>query len=233
MPSQESISVIIPVYNAEKYLADAVESVLQQTVQPAEIILVDDGSTDSSVEVAEKFIPHVILIRQKNKGISGARNTGIRHSKGDILAFIDNDDIWPPDHIEKLSALLQERKELHMAFGYVQQFISGDVKSTSGRIPEGQEIMRGYVAGASLTKKEVFEDVGLFDENLILAEYVDWFARAKEAGYLHDITEHIVLKRRIHTHNIGIQKRAHIHDYTKVLMASIKRKRENEKRQNS
>lgn len=233
MSSKESISVVIPVYNAEKYLADAVESVLQQTIPPSEIILVDDGSTDSSVKVAEKFIPDIILIKQQNKGISGARNTGIRRAKGDILAFIDNDDLWPPDHIEQLLTLLQERKELHMAFGYVQQFISGDIEGKSGRIPEGQEIMPGYVAGASLTKKMVFDNVGLFDENLVLAEYIDWFARAKEAGYLYDIIDQIVLKRRIHNHNIGIQKRAHIHDYTKVLMASIKRKRENEKRENS
>lgn len=232
MSFKESISVIIPVYNAEKYLAEAVESVLAQTIQPLEIILVDDGSTDKSVEVAQKYFPDVQLICQENKGISGARNTGIRISKGELLAFLDNDDIWPEDHIEKLLALLHSNEDLQMVFGHVQQFISGDVKSPEKRIPQGQEIMPGYVAGASLTKKKVFDEVGLFNEELILAEYIDWFSRAKDAGFKFEIIDDIVLKRRIHTDNIGIKKREYRGDYIKVLKESINRKRENKGRDN-
>lgn len=229
MSFKESISVIIPVYNAEKYLSAAVESVLTQTIQPLEVILVDDGSTDNSIEVAKKYIPKVQLILQENKGISGARNTGIKNSKGELFAFLDNDDIWPEDHIEKLLNLLQSNKELHMAFGYVQQFVSEDVEDSKRRIPEGHEIMPGYVAGASLTKREVFDKVGLFDEELTLAEYIDWFSRAKDAGFKFDMIKDVVLKRRIHTDNIGIKKREHRGDYIKVLKASINRKRENKK----
>lgn len=225
----ESISVIIPVYNAEKYLGEAVESVLNQTVMPLEIILVDDGSTDQSTDIAKNYFPDVYLITQENKGGAGARNTGIRHSKGDLLAFLDDDDIWPPDHLEKLLALLKTRKELHLAFGHVQQFVSGEIESLSHRIPEGHEIMPGYVAGASLTKKVVFDEVGLFNEDLVLAEYIDWFSRAKDAGFLFDIIDDVVLKRRIHGNNIGITKRDHRIDYIKVLKQSINRKRENKK----
>ena len=228
----ESISVIIPVYNAEKYLGEAVESVLNQTVKPLEIILVDDGSTDRSPDIAKNYFPDIYLIRQENKGISGARNTGIRHSKGDLLAFLDDDDIWPPDHLEKLLALLKTRDELHLAFGHVQQFVSGEAEALPHRIPAGHEIMPGYVAGASLAKKVVFDEVGLFNEDLVLAEYIDWFSRAKDAGFLFDIIDDVVLKRRIHANNIGITKRDHRADYIKVLKQSINRKRENKKNDN-
>jgi len=111
--------------------------VLAQTIQPLEIILVDDGSTDNSAEVAKKYLPKVELISQENRGIAGARNTGIRNSKGETLAFLDNDDIWPYDHLEKLFALLRQ-KELHMAFGHVEQFISEDADVSETRIPDGQ-----------------------------------------------------------------------------------------------
>lgn len=231
MPQTESISVIIPVYNAEKYLKEAVESVLRQTVQPEEIFLIDDGSTDSSAEKAKEFLPDVTLISQKNKGISGARNAGIKRAKGQILAFLDSDDLWPEHHLDVLLTAFEQDENLAIVCGHVQQFLNEDTKELQSRIPEGQEVLPGYVAGASLIKKGVFDKVGLFDETLTLAEYVDWFSRAKDAGFQYKLIDDIVLKRRIHSTNIGIRHREKRHDYTKVLMASIKRKREKENKE--
>lgn len=229
MPDKESVSVIIPVYNAEKYVGEAIESVLSQTVQPKEIIIIDDGSTDASAEKVKEYTPDVKLFGQENKGIGGARNTGIKKSKGEIVAFLDSDDLWPTDHLEVLLASLKEDENMAIASGHVEQFLHDENEELSSRIPEGQEVMPGYVAGASLIKRKVFDEVGLFDETLTLAEYVDWFSRAKDAGYPFKLIDDIVLKRRVHGSNIGVQKRDKLHDYTKVLMASIKRRRESEK----
>lgn len=229
MPNKESISVIIPVYNAEEYVGEAIESVLNQTVEPLEILVINDGSTDGSAEKVKEYAPDVKLISQKNKGIGGARNTGIKKAKGELFAFLDSDDLWPEDHLKNLISVLENNEDISIVSGHVKQFLNDESEELSSRIPEGQEVMPGYVAGASIIKKQVFNEVGLFDESLTLAEYVDWFSRAKDAGFKYKLIEDIVLKRRIHTSNIGVQKRDKLNDYTKVLMASIKRKRESER----
>lgn len=233
MRKNKSVSVIIPIYNAEKYLAEAVDSVLSQTVKPLEIILVNDGSTDKSVEVAKKYKAYIRLLNQENKGISGARNAGIKAAKGTMIAFLDADDLWTKDHLEKLLESFEENDGLGLVAGHVEQFISEDDTESSKSISDEQKVLPGYVAGASLIKKEVFDNAGLFDEELTLAEYVDWFSRVKDADIPVKFLQHVVLKRRIHADNVGSRERNHIHDYTKVLMASIKRKREKERKNNS
>src|SRR5256885_2165082 len=91
------VSVVIPIYNGLKYLDRAVASVLAQTYQPIEIILVDDGSTDGSWEWIASYGSQVRPIRQKNAGVGCARNTGIEHARGDLIAFLDQDDWWMPE----------------------------------------------------------------------------------------------------------------------------------------
>jgi len=91
----KQLSVIIPVYNAGKYVADAVKSVLMQTYENLEILIIDDGSPDNSIEICQQFTdPRIKIIRQQNQGVSGARDNGIRHAQGEYLAFLDADDIW-------------------------------------------------------------------------------------------------------------------------------------------
>lgn len=226
MSPEQSISVIIPVYNAEKYVGIAIESVLRQTVEPFEIVVVNDGSTDKSAKLAEKFTPRVSLINQENKGISGARNTGIKAAKGTMIAFLDADDIWTDHHLEKLLAPMNEDEDVHIVSGHVKQFISEDVNYEVHQIPMDQEIMPGYLAGATLIKKEIFDKVGLFNEDLIVAEYVDWFSRVKDAGISFKMIDDIILKRRIHSQNTGIQQRHHRLDYIRALKESIKRKKQ-------
>lgn len=103
MPASSAISVVIPCYNAEEYLAEAIRSAVSQTKTPSEIIVVDDGSTDSSARIAEQCGPLVRVIRQDNRGASAARNAGVRAAAGDWIAFLDADDVWAPTCLEKLS----------------------------------------------------------------------------------------------------------------------------------
>ena len=93
----KKVSVIIPVFRVEKYINAAVKSVLEQTYKEIEILIVDDESPDQSVEICKQFKDSRIkIIRQSNRGLAGARNTGIRHAQGEYLAFLDGDDIWLP-----------------------------------------------------------------------------------------------------------------------------------------
>lgn len=101
------ISVVMPVYNVERYVADAIESVLAQSFEDFELLIIDDGGTDRSVEICRRFDdPRIRLISQQNRGLAGARNTGIRYARADIIAFLDSDDLWHPTklarHIEHL-----------------------------------------------------------------------------------------------------------------------------------
>ena len=113
----KKVSVIIPVYNAEKYVEDAVKSVLSQTYENIEILIIDDGSPDKSIEICERFKnPKVKIIRQKNRGLAGARNTGIRHAQGDYLAFLDADDMWLPEKLEKHILHLENSSQIGISF---------------------------------------------------------------------------------------------------------------------
>ncbi len=121
------ISVIIPVFNTEKYLAKAIESVLSQTLKPNEIIVVDDGSTDKSIEVARQFEPPVRIISQANKGVGSARNVGTQAASCDFLAFLDADDFWTENKLEIQLSYLENNPKTDMIFGYVEQFISPEL----------------------------------------------------------------------------------------------------------
>lgn len=96
------VSVIIPVYGVEKYIADTVKSVIQQTYEDFELLIIDDGSPDKSLEICQQFTdPRIKIISQENQGVSAARNTGIRYAQGEYLALLDGDDIWLPQKLEK------------------------------------------------------------------------------------------------------------------------------------
>jgi glycosyltransferase involved in cell wall biosynthesis len=113
----KKVSVIIPVYGAEKYIAATMQSVLEQTYKSFELLIIDDGSPDKSIEVCQQFTdPRIKIIRQQNRGLAGARNTGIRHAQGDYLAFLDADDLWLPEKLEKHVEHLENSPSVGVSF---------------------------------------------------------------------------------------------------------------------
>ena len=227
MSKKQEISVVIPVYNTEKYLDQAIESVLKQDEKPLEIIVVDDASSDNSVNVAEQFGNKIALLKQpKNSGCGAARNRGIEYAKGKYLAFIDADDLWTNAKLKNQLAYLENNPDIDMVFGMVEQFISPELPDDEKKkLREELKKMPGYVAGAMLIRKETFLKVGLLNEKLELGEYIDWFSRAKDMGLKFHMSDDVVLKRRIHTSNMGIYKRQHLKDYTAILREALARKR--------
>jgi len=113
----KKVSVILPIYNVEQYIAEAINSVLAQTYTNFELLAIDDGSTDRSIEICQQFTdPRIKIIHQRNRGLAGARNTGIRHAQGEYLAFLDSDDLWLPEKLEKHVAHLEDSPTVGVSF---------------------------------------------------------------------------------------------------------------------
>lgn len=113
----KKVSVIIPVFRVEKYIGATIKSVLDQTYKEIEILIVDDGCLDQSIEICQQFTdPRIKIIRQANRGLAGARNTGIRHAQGEYLAFLDGDDLWLPSKLEKHIEHLESSPNVGVSF---------------------------------------------------------------------------------------------------------------------
>jgi glycosyltransferase involved in cell wall biosynthesis len=175
------VSVIIPVFNGEKFLAEAIESVLEQNYEPLEIIVVDDGSTDRTREVADRFKKNIKYVYQKNKKVSSARNKGIALSKGDIIGFIDHDDRWVKGRLNTHLSYLAKDPSLELVIGRVQRFYllnEGDEPKNYKYEYLNESFLTPSV-GAATFRKSVFDKVGLFDEDISMVEDIDWSMRAR------------------------------------------------------
>jgi len=182
-----SVSVIIPLYNSEKFIGDTLDSVLSQTYQDFEIIAVDDGSIDNtSSAVRIKNDSRIRYIRQENAGISAARNRGIAEAKGDYIAFIDHDDKWLPDKLETQFSVLKNDIRAGLVFSNAHIIDSSGrrsnnffniTKPSSGMVFE--RLLEGNFIPVLTTvvRKDVFDEVGLFDQRYRIAEDWDMFLR--------------------------------------------------------
>ena len=224
--NKHTISVIIPVYNCEQYLAEAIESVLAQTYRPDEIIVVDDGSTDNSATVAKSYADQIRFFFQPNSGQAAARNKGINLACGSLFAFLDADDIWLVDKLALQVSAFDREPELDMVFGHVKQFHSSELDThLKTNVDHGMEIMPGYIPSAILIKRESFFRVGIFNTNWQIGEFIDWYSKAMEKELKSIMLSEVFVERRIHTDNIGIRERKSRTDYLKILKASLDRRR--------
>ncbi len=221
------VSVGIPVHNCERFLAEAIESVLAQTYRHVEVIVVDDGSVDHSADIAGNFGPRVRYCYQKNSGIGAARNRGLALASGELLAFLDADDCWVKDKLAMQVAALQTDPSLDMVFGQARQLRNGPEWELGirERKCKPHDLVAGMVPGAMLIKRASFFRVGLFREDCKIGEFVDWYARASELGLRFTILPDLVLWRRLHDANQGIRERRAITDYARVLKAALDRRR--------
>ncbi len=211
----EDISVVVPCFNAGAYLDEAIESILGQTIRPRQVIVVDDGSTDDSAERARRHGPGVLCLRQANAGISAARNAGIAHATGSLIAFLDADDLWPADSISLRLAVLEREPEVTCVFGATEQF---------GETQEPGPTRVGRLISAMLARRWIVDHVGLFDVALRVGETLDWVARLDDTGLpVRSITD-LVLRRRIHATNTVRDRAKHV-DYLRALHASLSRRR--------
>ncbi len=215
------VSVIIPVYNCAEYLAGAIESVLGQDYRPIEVLVIDDGSTDNSAGIAERYSWPVHCCLQPHGGVSAALNRGTDLAQGKLFAFLDADDVWVEGKLTRQVAALERDAALDVVFGHVQQFrvSTGSERSAStAAIP-------GYLKGTMLIRREAFIRVGKFDTRWRVGDFVDWYLRASDRGVRSLMLPDVVLKRRIHADNLGRRERKHRADFARILKASLDRRR--------
>jgi glycosyltransferase involved in cell wall biosynthesis len=222
------ISVVIPVYNGASYLAEAVESVRRQSCPPNRIILVDDGSTDNTPQVAVSCRQGqgapVEYVRHNNAGPSAAMNRGASLIKSGLIAFHSADDIWVPDKIALQLRALAEGADL--VFGYMRHFISPELDAvTAGNLRCPPEPMPAYSAGTLLTRLETFYSVGPFNESFRIGEFMDWYSRAVDRGLISTIVPQVVSMRRLHGRNHSLTRKTDPQGYAHVLKAMLDRRR--------
>jgi len=221
------ITVIVPVYNGESFLADALDSILSQSYQPVELIVVDDGSTDRTAEVAQRFLPSITLVPQPNSGHASARNCGLDHAKGDLFAFLDADDLWiDRDKLRIQADALAADPDIDMVFGHMIQFRSEQWRGPGA--PPTSVCSPPQPAAVScniLVRRPSFQRVGRFNEQLRIGVFMDWYLRARDVGLRELVLPNVFLARRVHGGNIGIRERANRNTYVKVLKAALDRRR--------
>jgi glycosyltransferase involved in cell wall biosynthesis len=218
----ERVSVIIPAYNAERYLAEAVESVRRQRHEALEIIVVDDGSTDGTLEVAAR-LSGVRCVRQANLGAAAARNAGIIEARGDFLAFLDADDLWSDGKLSAQLAVLRDDPTIQLVAGRVEEFYAEDTQHIAER-EEHNWGDRAYTIGALMLRRSDFSKVGLFNPRLRFGEFMDWRSRALELGLCELVLDHVVLRRRIHNQNTTRLAQDHKSHYLAAIRAHLRRK---------
>jgi glycosyltransferase involved in cell wall biosynthesis len=214
------------VYNAAPYIGEAIESVLAQDYEPLELIVVDDGSTDGSADVARSF-PDVRVFHQENGGNGSARNRAVEEASGELYAFLDADDRFTPGKLTLQKAALDADPGLDMVFGHVREFVSPELDDeTRARIrPPAPEPMPWTAANLMLIGRDSFHRVGPFTTRVRVGVTVDWFARASEAGLRYAILPDVVLERRLHTQNNGLRERDSRSQYLEVIRQAMERRR--------
>lgn len=178
------VSVIIPTFNRGWILEEAIDSVLEQEYQNFELIVVDDGSTDNTPEILNSYSSKITVIRQANQGVSAARNKGIRHSSGQLIAFLDSDDRWLPHKLSRQVAFFESHPELSICQTeeiWIRNGVRVNPKKRhqkpSGMIFERSLALCLVSPSAVMLRRSLLEDVGLFDENLPACEDYDLWLR--------------------------------------------------------
>jgi glycosyltransferase involved in cell wall biosynthesis len=219
------VSVVIPVFNGERYLAEAIRSVLGQTRPPDEVVVVDDGSTDGSAAVA-RGVPGVRCLSQPNAGQPAALNRGVSETKGSFLSFLDADDVWVPEKLALQLEAFAEDPGLDMVFGHAEQFVDPDApEAVAARLPAGRTVLPAHLPGALLVRRQAFDLVGGFRSQWTVGSVVDWYARATEAGLDERMLGTVVYRRRLHAGNLGIVEAESRSDYLDVVRAALERRR--------
>lgn len=209
MKRPETISVIIPAYNAEAFLAEAVESALSQSFPAHEIIVVDDGSTDRTPEVAKKYNGRIKYVRQENAGPACARNRGIRLATGEYVAFLDADDIWKSDKLEEQVRAFRENPAAALVYSKINVINSKKVNSSarpakaySGKIFDNLLVENFILLSTVVVRSSALREVGCFDESLFTAEDTNLYLKLAK---LHEIVcvDKVLVYYRKHGKNIS------------------------------
>ena len=218
------ISIVIPVYNGERYLLETLESVFLQTYAPFEVIVVDDGSTDASASIAQSF-SRVRYVHQQNSGNAAARNTGIDAAKGSLIAFIDQDDLWLPDKLRRHMMYMAAKPQVCYTLARFEYFLEPGIQKPAwcrDELLAGSHI--DYSPGSLMARKSVFEIIGRFNTDFTSGNDSDWFFRANDKKIPMAVLPNVLLRRRIHKLNQSAEVSRSHKELLTLVRQSINRK---------
>ncbi len=207
------VSVVIPVYNAENYIAETIESALDQTIHDHEVIVVNDGSTDGSAAVIAGYGDHIVYLEQSNSGVSAARNAGIQSARGEYVAFLDQDDVFEADRLEKLAAFLDEHPDHATVYSMASRIDSAGqplpakpMETPSGDIFRELFIKSHIAPSMIMCRREALITVGMFSEDFSSeGEDYDLMLRLAQHSPIGVVMEDLV-RYRVHPTNTCKQK---------------------------
>lgn len=207
------ISIIMPTYNREKYIAQALRSLLEQDYRPLEIIVVDDGSTDATRQVVESFASdHIRYVYQENAGVAAARNLGVSTASGEFLAWLDSDDYYLPGKLTAQMSYLLQHPECELVFTQTEDFFDSQEAQKNMDTVRCAKISFGgtrLYSATMLARRSVIEKVGPRTSQLVAYEDIEWLYRAyfKYNVNMDHYLDRVYLMRRLHPSNISYLNR--------------------------
>ena len=219
------VSCVVPVFNGERHLAAAIDSILAQRHRPLEVVVVDDGSTDGSAAVAEAYGEPVRVLRLPNAGPPAARNAGVAQARGELVAFLDADDLWEPDKLTVQLEHLAAHPELDATFCEIENFWDDDAAGEEARWREHGRTVGSYVIPTLLARRALLSRLP-FDAGRRHADHVEWTLRAREAGARFDVQHRVLVRRRRHGANISRTDDGVFDDYFELIKRKLDRARE-------
>jgi glycosyltransferase involved in cell wall biosynthesis len=222
------VSCIVPVYNGERFIGEALDSIAAQSYRRHETIIVDDGSSDGTANVVAARGNAVRCFRQENAGGAAARNQGIAMAWGEFVAFLDADDLWHQEKLTRQMARFAERPELDISLSHVQNFWMPEVAEERALLQGHRRTqpLPGYSAGTLLVRRQLFARLGLFTATMRHGDQTEWFLRARELGAVVEVLPEVLLERRLHAGSVSRHNgQASLAQYLELVKGVLDRRR--------
>ena len=219
------VDVVIAAFDSANYVREAIDSVMRQTSPVQRIIVVDDGSTDGTADIARAFGPPVQVLRQPNRGAASARNAGIAQSAAALVAFLDADDRWLPQRVDEGVRHLSQNPSLGYGCSRMRTFPSPELPTDEqrGLRATNAEYVDGWLTSALLVRRATLDTVGAFAEDLRIGEVIDWLNRARAAGITGGMHPDVLVERRLHRANSTRVDAGAAHAYLTVAKRHLDR----------
>lgn len=214
----------MPAYDAARFIEQALTSIRAQTRPADEILVIDDGSTDTTVALA-RGVPGVTVLQQAHAGVAAARNRGLEAATGDVIAWLDADDLWAPETLAlQLESLVSGDAAIVM--GRVREFEDGGHSDLGRLAREAGPARAAELPGIVAARREVFTRIGPLSTDFRAGAFMDWLLRARQAGETVHCHAHTLLYRRRHDANLGRREPDTRRDYLRLVKAQLDRRRQ-------
>jgi glycosyltransferase involved in cell wall biosynthesis len=219
----------VPVFNGERYLGEALDSIFAQNYEPLEVVVVNDGSTDGTARVLAKYSYRLVCLEQDNKGPAACRNFGVSASRGEFVAFLDQDDLWHREKLSRQIARFEARPELELSIAHAQMFWVSELRGEAAQLRDQARLnaVPGYTTGALLARRTSFIGVGYFDPSLWFGDSTEWFLRAADRGTVMELLPDVLLYHRMHAANLTRRRLSASRDeFLRIVKHSLDKRRQ-------